>query len=265
MSRLMRWSIVVAAGVVAAAVLFPAAADWLVTRDGSQLETVGPWKVQNRLVVFKRPNGTFASLRLSDVDLDASKALSREMVERAARPPKPQQAKERKTRKPVLRLTEKDLPAQQAEPQNEGETAEKEKKPDEKSKAQSALRVANWREVATGAGEALSFTGTVENGSSRTALGVGLTVTLLDEAGEEIGKEEAVLTSKSLSPGASAGFRVSFPNVLHYAQADFHLRGDLVLTNRPAPSDQGPSSASAQRYSGYPPRSCCRMRRSSVR
>ena len=61
----------------AALVALPAAADWLVMKDGSRLETRGPWSVEGRRVLFNLPNGTLSTLRASEVDLDASEALTR--------------------------------------------------------------------------------------------------------------------------------------------------------------------------------------------
>jgi hypothetical protein len=50
-----------------------ARADWLLTRDGSKVETRGPWKLEPKRVVFTTMDGTLSSLRLSEVDLDASR------------------------------------------------------------------------------------------------------------------------------------------------------------------------------------------------
>src|SRR3954453_18763558 len=51
----------------------PARADWLVTRDGGRGETKGTWQIKGKLVVFTRAaDSALASLRASEVDLDAS-------------------------------------------------------------------------------------------------------------------------------------------------------------------------------------------------
>lgn len=47
-------------------------ADILVTREGDRIETDGPWKVNGRQVVFTAANGRLSSMRLSQVDLEAS-------------------------------------------------------------------------------------------------------------------------------------------------------------------------------------------------
>ena len=93
-----------------------AAADVLVTRDGERIETRGPWKVKGRQVVFTSLQGVLSSMRLSEVDLDASAE--------ASRPPEPVQqvepekaaAKEAKDRPPVLVLTNDNLGDRRSEP-----------------------------------------------------------------------------------------------------------------------------------------------------
>lgn len=64
--------------------LLPAAgqADWLITQDGQRIRTQGPWEVKGRMVVFTSERGTLSSIRLDEVDLEASE----EFTARAARP-----------------------------------------------------------------------------------------------------------------------------------------------------------------------------------
>ncbi|KAB2962235.1 MAG: hypothetical protein F9K16_09660, partial [Thermoanaerobaculia bacterium] len=77
--RGLRSSLLAAAALVAAA--GPAAADWLVMKDGSRLETRGAWKVDGRRVVFNLPNGTLSAIRADEIDLDASAAATARAVE----------------------------------------------------------------------------------------------------------------------------------------------------------------------------------------
>jgi len=66
-----------------------ARADWLVTREGGRVETKGPWQVKGKLVVFTRAaDSGLASLRASEVDLEASaKATADAKVQAEAPPP----------------------------------------------------------------------------------------------------------------------------------------------------------------------------------
>ncbi len=59
------------------------AADWLVTQEGARVETKGPWKVKGRTVVFTSSKGRLSSMRLAEVDLDASAAATEEAVRSA--------------------------------------------------------------------------------------------------------------------------------------------------------------------------------------
>ena len=81
-------------------------ADWLVTQDGQLIETQGAWEVQGRMVVFTSDRGTLSSIRLDEVDLDASRAAT----EQAARPaPTPDESKPAPPAPSVLSLTNQDV------------------------------------------------------------------------------------------------------------------------------------------------------------
>ena len=106
----------VLAGAVLAALLAasPAAADWLVTRGhgsaaGARVETRGPWQVKGRLVVFETAAGQLASLRLDDVDLEASREATRR-AEEGARPAAAEPAAQAPPeRPPRRRITDSDI------------------------------------------------------------------------------------------------------------------------------------------------------------
>src|SRR3954449_11180111 len=83
----------VALGLLAwgAAAYAPARADWLVTREGGRVETKGPWQVKGKLVVFARAgDGSLASLRATEVDLDASAKATTEAKIRSEAPVPPE-------------------------------------------------------------------------------------------------------------------------------------------------------------------------------
>lgn len=234
MSRSFRWT--VAAGVIAVAValFLPAAADWLVMRDGSRVETAGPWRVESRVVVFKRPDGTFASVRASDVDLEASERATREAADAAEAEARPGKAPT--PREPVLRLTEKDLPPvtgptaarEGAEQESAGQeaTADREEPPE-------PLQIVNWRETGGVDTPGIEIVGTVRNNSESLAIGVGVTAVLFDQEDDEAARASAILTSTALQPGQTSAFRVSFPGVYQYGRADLEARGNLIRTERP--------------------------------
>jgi len=233
------WSLFAVAAIAATAFLLPAAADWLVTKDGARIQTDGPWKVEGRLVVFKRPDGTYASMRRTELDLEASERLTLEMVEAATKQAEADQAEQpAKRRQPIARLTEKELPPrgrlapagdEQGEASNDSPPAGQE----------SPLQVLRWREERSVEDEGVSFTGQIRNTSQSMALGVTLTVSLTDEEGEQIATTTAELTTDALPPGAIAGFRALFPGVFTYGRANFDVAGALVKSGTPEEAPEG--------------------------
>lgn len=86
----------------------PSAADWLVPKDGAPFEIQGTWTVKGRMVVFTLPNGTLSSIRLSEVDLDASKAHT-EAMEAPPAPAEPEPDATAAAKEPVMVLTNRDV------------------------------------------------------------------------------------------------------------------------------------------------------------
>lgn len=217
------------------AVAVPAAADWLVTRDGARVETSGEWREEGRLIVFERTDGTLASIRKSEVDLPASERLTREMAERAHAPqgePAEPEAPEAK-----IRLTEKELPPAGRLPADEGDAA------DDEATAEDAttepLRIASWQEAEGAAEAGTAFTGVVRNAGLQMAIGVRVEATLFDESGTEIATGSAELETTALEPGASSRFRASFPNVFHYVRVELRATGTLIDSR---PDDEAPDA-----------------------
>lgn len=242
MSRRARAFLVGAAALLGVGLLLPAAGDWLVTREGLRVETDGPWRVEDRLIVFRTKDGTLSSVRRSTIDLEASERLTREMAERAARPA-PEPRPER--REATIRLTERDLPPV-ARGGEAGEARTGEAQAGEAGgaaeEAAESLQITSWEEVDGDAADGTAFLGEVRNVTERTALGVQVEVTLYDETGESIARTQAALTTTALPARASARFRASFPAVFHYTRVDFRTTGTLVESSStpasPAPAEE---------------------------
>lgn len=83
-----------------------AAADVLVLTDGSRIETSGKWEQKGRQLIFTTAAGLLSTLRASEVDLAASEKATAEALapkaEAAAKPPA--------EKRPVLVITDKDVP-----------------------------------------------------------------------------------------------------------------------------------------------------------
>lgn len=229
-----RWIFAGAGLALAAALLVPAAADWLVTRDGTRIETAGPWRVENRLVVFERPDGTYASMRLSEVDLEASERLTRELAEKARTPkatPAPRPVVARLTEKELPPMADRPAPAPEPAGGGEGASGEGAAAPGaEETRPPESLQVVSWRDVSGAEGSGLELVGDVRNVTGSTALDVVVTVVLLDEEGEEVVSTQALLTTSALPPGGTAGFRASFPGRFHAAGIEFRTSGTLVIS-----------------------------------
>ena len=51
------------------------AADLLKTHAGETIETRGPWRVKGKQVIFTNEKGVLSSLRLADIDIEASEEV----------------------------------------------------------------------------------------------------------------------------------------------------------------------------------------------
>jgi len=227
----------------------PAAADWLVMRDGSRVETKGPWEVRGAVVVFTLKNGTLGSVRAADADLDASQAATAE----AARPA-PVPAATPVPRKAVLTLTDADVahvdnpPAvPTAAAADEGAAASTANATTSAPAASTApataaaatggaapaptpapeperLKVTDWRQDMQASTQGATLVGQITNTSTDFVQNVVVTARLLDEEGKVIADANALLGAVALQPGQGTNFRVTFPGVFHYTSAKFELK-----------------------------------------
>ncbi|MDX1996380.1 MAG: hypothetical protein SF066_01570 [Thermoanaerobaculia bacterium] len=204
-------------------------ADRLVLKDGTELETAGPWEVQGRLVVFHRSDGTLASIRASEVDLDKSAAATTLANTPAPEAPAPP------PRKPsVLSLTELDLP-----PVGEAEAAAAAAAGPAAAPAPALVVMPGWRTVVAADGQSTELLGMVRNDANAPALGVQVVAVLLSQSGEVIAEIEGATSSRALQPGQTTSFRVGFENAQPYDRIEFRVNGELAAppapTTPPAP------------------------------
>ncbi len=256
----MRWTLTASvqlgltAGCLAVAIaVAPAAragADLLVLRDGNRVETSGGWEVKGRVVVFKTAAGTLASLRLSEVDLEASEHATAEAAARRAAADEAAK-KPAEKRKPVLVLTDADVArASETPAEGDGETGEEaaagtgeEPAPGESAEEASAsgetapstpgsesadagkngLVVDSWEQE--GDAKGILIRGVVRNDSDQIATGVAVAVRIYDDAGGLLSRATAPLDDAVLPPGASADFRAFFPEVASFASVKFDVEG----------------------------------------
>jgi hypothetical protein len=205
----------------------PAGADWLVTHAGGRVETKGPWRTKGKLVIFTQADGTLASLRLADVDLEASAQATAEAQAKAVAPPAPPPAK-----KKIAVLTDKDFsrPAEQVPAKPEGDA--KEKEPGEAVAKPQLVTVASWQRF--NQSEGIVIQGTLQNNSDEIAAGVGVEIQLYDEAGDRMAAASGIPSTASIQPRGTIEFRANFPGVFSFAEAKFETKG-FRLDLAPAP------------------------------
>ncbi|HEV8577465.1 MAG TPA: FxLYD domain-containing protein [Thermoanaerobaculia bacterium] len=218
---------------IALLVAAPAAADWLVTHAGGRVETKGPWRVKGKLVVFNRTDGTLASLRVSEVDLEASRKATADAQAKAAAPAAPEAPK-----KKLASLTDADF-RKQPPASSTASPAETEEKPAVQS---GPVTVSSWRRADDLGGDGVKIEGTLHNNTDDLVVNAGVEVQLFNEAGERVGTAVAVLSSPSLQPKGTVDFRASFPGVFTYAEVKFEPKG-LPLDIAPAPAEEPPPAA----------------------
>ncbi len=216
-------------GLVAA----PVRADWLVTREGTWVETRGAWQVKGKLVVFHTLKGDLSSLRLADVDLEASRretaraALARQTAEEARRQPT------EKKRPPVFVLTDDKVRHAAAAGTAAGAV----------SAAPPSLSVASWERAAAAGDGHVVITGTLRNTSGVQASEIELAVQLLDAGGRTTASGQAVLTATALGAGEQSGFKVDIPGATPYAQVKFEPKAVFAAAVAAAPAPAAPAPA----------------------
>ncbi|HEX5716851.1 MAG TPA: FxLYD domain-containing protein [Thermoanaerobaculia bacterium] len=224
------------AAILAAGPALPAKADWLVTREGARVETQGAWKVKGKLVVFHTATGKLSSLRVAEVDLDASRRATEDAVaaqaQAAAEPDKPAERK-----KPVRVITDKDFPpaapAPDEQPEGEAEDGEK-----AAPASGPGLVVETWNQARHPEQDHVLINGTLQNASSALAADVKLKVRIFNEDGALIATSQAALTASALPPGEKATFKAEFPGFFSFATIKFEGESRLLAT-QPA-ADQPP-------------------------
>ncbi len=232
MNRASKKLMVVLAGVLA----LPAGADWLVTRDGARVETKGPWRVQGSSVVFTLPSGTLSSLRLADIDLDASSLATAEARRPQLTPQMPPPVK----RRAKWVLSDKDipqaapLPAPPAVPDSASADTASPVAEEQEQAPQAQLEVSSWEMVENVDIGGLEIVGELQNSGEDLAFGVRVVVTLLDQNGVQIGTSDGFVAEKSLAPRTRSRFRALFPGVYQLeADPSFELAAENIRIGLP--------------------------------
>ncbi len=215
----------------------PALADWLVTVEGSRVATRGAWKVKGRQVVFTAKNGTYSALPLTKVDLE----LSRRLTELAKAPPKQEKVEPKVKKKPVLVLTDKDIPHYQPSDEEPATGSDGEASAEAAADSQPAkdLRVASWKVDEGSSVNGTTLSGSLTNPTADAAASIRLIVRVFDEDGQQVGQRYAELGRSALTPGAETTFSVTFPDVLRVGSVKFETRSARFQAASPAVEEEG--------------------------
>lgn len=206
-------------------------AEWLVLRDGSKLELRGTWKVDGKRVVFQLADGTLSSLKLDQVDLEASaKATSA-----AAAAPKVEKSDRSVKAEPKPRrvFTDADFshpapPSPESVAAADGAaegTADADAKTDKKPPQ--PLEVLVWNQSVDPATGQITITGTLRNAGEDLATAVVVEVQLVDRGGAILTKANANVSTPNVRPGAETEFRVRFPSTPGFESAKFDIKSVL--------------------------------------
>jgi len=197
-------------------------ADWIVTRDGVSFEIDGDWQIEDDLVTFSLPSGTYSAMRLSSVDLDASTTLTEEKATTSKRTT-PSEGK----RKATIVITDADVynpPMQALEAVEPDESrAEEASRVDADTTPTTKLEVIDWQERVDASSASLEISGTVKNSGANPATTVSVRVALYDDEGTLLTRNTARLDRPVLLPGESTRFVAKVSDVLSFDSADFEI------------------------------------------
>ncbi len=201
----------------------PVAADWLVSRDGDHIETAGPWQVKRSLILFTRPDGVLVSMRLTEIDLEASQQATKAAAKNTSHPPlNPRVATKRSVRvidhhsvKTAAEAQEEGMSEGLQEAANlvDGEPSVDSTAPDSMAPA-SPVEVVFWQEISNPDVDGIAISGTLRNTSPRLVTDVSVEVSVFETEGRPAGKARAFVDTTALAAESTTTFRAVFPSVL---------------------------------------------------
>jgi hypothetical protein len=183
------------------------------------------------MVVFTLPaNGSLGSLKLADLDLDASAKATAEATAKASAATAAGAAAEAAGKTPVIVLTDANVAHVTDEP-----AAASSEKPAENIPAQPAgqmVQVGPWDHTYRAADNSMQIEGRVRNTGKNLAGAVALTAMLYDEKGGLLASAPASLPTDTLAAGATTTFSVNFPGIQNFSMVKFDVQS-LEIKSRP--------------------------------
>lgn len=190
----------------------PLVADWLIMRDGSRLETRGPWRTEGSKIILTLPGGTLASIAARDVDLERSGGSSAATETTPGTPPT---GRPSPSRKPVLVLTNRDLPPGRL---HDAPTAAPmpgvrgTSHPPGAESEGSEVRVEFWAEFRDQTIDGVEIRGILHNPSAAPVRISRVSVEIVDHAGRTV-NQEVFPRRRRLDAGGSTSFSVRILDV----------------------------------------------------
>ncbi len=208
----------------------PIAADWLVNQDGDRIETTGPWQVKRSLILFTRPNGTLASVRLSEIDLEASRQATAEAIRVTRGGPGSVDSPTQPTPRSVRVIDHRSVKAAVEVEDNASDAAPADDPPNAAPTVPpSPVEVVFWEELIPPSADGITIAGTLRNTSPQLVTDVRVEVSLFEAEGSEVGRARAFVGTTSLAAQSTTTFRALFPNVLGLVgQPQFEIRGQAL-------------------------------------
>ena len=202
-----------------------ARADWLVMKDGTKVETRGPWRVEGALVLFEIDTTRLASVRASDVDLEASRQwteVARATTERA------RSAVPEEKPKAVFVLTDADVRHSTDAPT--ADDGEADAALEDVVAAAGEVRVAAWNVSDLPTNDGIRIVGTARNTTEVVASDLNIDILVYDSTGELVHSGPAVLGSRALGPNQTTSLAADLPGVFAYERVEFAV--DFVSLER---------------------------------
>ncbi len=190
----------------------------LITTDGTVIETEGDWEQRGRMIVFTRPDGGLASIRVDDVDFDAiDRYLERASAPQAeaAAPAERPKARLVLTDGDVARVSPAVIEAELAAEEAAAEGGEE----DDSAETSRSVRVLAWEDDDTPDGVGRRVFGTLRNDGNTYATGVTVDISIYDSTGALVARTEVEPLRGSLRPGESTTFSADFADVASVAAA----------------------------------------------
>lgn len=210
-------AVLFALGTLLAAVR-PALADWLVYKDGTRLQTAGGWETKGKLVVFSLPNGMLSTVRTEELDLDASREMTRLRQEASSKRQRAADDLEQAEPRPKAAIVLTDADVAHVNPAQFEDSSDAES--DEPVVQKRDLEVTKWGQSEADA-DGIMIVGMLRNTSGRVSTSIELTAVAVGENNDVLLSQPATLDTTTLMPGQTTRFEALLRRVFTFRELKF--------------------------------------------